>query len=596
MSKSFWVIIITCLSSPVLWGQHFSQKISGELAEALRRNETPDVLVAFAERADLSAAKGLNTKSGKADFVFKKLVETAQKSQRRALELIHAQGASANGLFLVNALAIEKASPQLLAALAELPEVSTISLDPWIPFEAPTPAEPVARDRNGIEWGLEKVGAPLVWDLGYTGQGITIGGADTGYDWEHPAIQTQYRGWAGNAANTLHDYHWHDAIHELNPLNTDDMGNLGTNPCGLSSSRPCDDHSHGTHTMGTMVGDDAQGNQIGMAPGARWVACRNMERGWGKPSTYIECFQWFLAPTDLGGQNPDPGLAPHVISNSWLCPYEEGCTDLAVNELIRTAVVNLRSSGVVVVFSNGNSGPGCSSASLPGAYFEESFSIGATNSQDWIAGFSSRGPVLVDGSNRMKPNVSAPGVSVRSCVLNGEYAWYSGTSMASPHVAGLVALMLSANPALAGHVDAIEDIIEQTAVFIADTLDCSPNSLGNARPNHAYGWGRIDAVGAVAAALQWQPPVSTQSPSGTGPVVRVAPNPVIDAAVFTVEQVVGQAVLEIWDAAGSLVSTSQWTSDGRENIRADLSGQMPGIYFWRVKSEQGSVSGKLLRR
>lgn len=596
MSKSFWAIAIACLASPFLWGQNFSKKISAEVAEAIRRNEAPDVLVAFGEKADLSTAKGLENKVAKADFVFKKLLETAQKSQRQALDLIHAQGASANSLFLVNALAVEKASPQLLAALAELPEVSSISFDPWIPFQAPTPAESAARNRNGIEWGLEKVGALLVWDMGYTGQGITIGGADTGYDWKHPAIQTQYRGWTGDAASTLHDYHWHDAIHELNPLNADDMGNLGTNPCGLSVSSPCDDHSHGTHTMGTMVGDDGQGNQIGMAPGARWVACRNMERGWGKPSTYIECFQWFLAPTDLGGQNPDPALAPHVISNSWLCPYEEGCTDLAVNELIRTAIVNLRLSGVVVVFSNGNSGPGCSSASLPGAYFEESFSVGATNSADQIAGFSSRGPVLVDGSERIKPNVSAPGVDVRSCVLNGGYATYSGTSMASPHVAGLVALMLSANPALAGHVDAIEDILEQTAVFFADTLDCAPNSVGSARPNHAYGWGRIDAVGAVAAALQWQPAVPIHSPSGAGLSVRVVPNPVLNEAVFSVEQAEGQTVLEIWDAAGALVNMHQWVSTGRPSIQADFSGQAPGIYFWRVISEKGSVSGKLLRR
>ena len=147
---------------------------------------------------------------------------------------------------------------------------------------------------------------------GYTGQGAVIAGQDTGYQWDHPALKDQYRGWNGSAAD--HNYNWHDAIHATG------------SSCGADSPCPCDDNDHGTHTMGTMVGDDGGANQIGMAPGARWIGCRNMNAGVGTPTTYIECFEWFIAPTDLAGQNPNPAMAPDVINNSWGCPESEGCS------------------------------------------------------------------------------------------------------------------------------------------------------------------------------------------------------------------------------------------------------------------------------
>ena len=205
----------------------------------------------------------------------------------------------------------------------------------------------------------------------------------------------------------------------------------------MDSQEPCDDQGHGTHTMGTMIGSEGD-NQIGVAPDAQWCACRNMERGYGTPFTYIECFEWFLAPTDLNNENPDPSKAPHVINNSWGCPPTEGCNPDNF-ELMNIVVNNLRAAGIVVVVSAGNDGSGCGSVYTPAAIYEGSFSIGATRSNDTIAGFSSRGPVWSDGSNRLKPNVCAPGTNVRSSVPGGGYDYSSGTSMAGPHVAGLVA-------------------------------------------------------------------------------------------------------------------------------------------------------------
>jgi subtilisin family serine protease len=246
--------------------------------------------------------------------------------------------------------------------------------------------------------------------------------------------------------------------------------------------------------MGTMVGDDGAGNQIGMAPGAKWIGCRNMERGWGTPATYTECFQWFLAPTDLNGQNPDPSKAPDVINNSWYCPPEEGCADPLI---LQSVVENVRAAGIVVVFAAGNSGPGCSSIDAPGAMYDASFTVGATDSGDNIAGFSSCGPVTVDGSNRLKPDVSAPGVNIRSSVPGNGYAGgWSGTSMAAPHVVGAVALLISAHPELKGQVDGIERIIEYTAVPRTNSQSCG-DVPGTEIPNNTYGWGRVDALAAL---------------------------------------------------------------------------------------------------
>lgn len=591
MKKSFFLagLLLPATFLFVSWllpdNETWRDKVDADVLLAAESGRNLEFLVVLQAQADVSAAKLLTTKEAKGEYVFRKLRETAQNTQAPLIRLVQQSGAPYQSFFIVNALLV-KGNAALLQQLAQHSATARIEPNPRTRMQEPIidDASESVQWRNAVEWGIERIGADRVWESGYTGQGVVIGGADTGYEWNHPAIRDTYRGWNGDTVD--HNYHWHDAIHEIDTSN-----GATTNPCGLSTLEPCDDNNHGTHTMGTMTGgEDNMGSKIGVAPGARWVACRNMERGDGTPATYIECFEWFLAPTDLGGNNPLPALAPHVINNSWGCPDSEGCNESNWTTM-QMVVANLKAAGIVVVVSAGNSGPSCSSVNTPAAMFEESFSIGATRNNDTIVSFSSRGPVLVDGSERMKPNVSAPGVGVRSSIRNGGYASFSGTSMAGPHVAGLVALLISANPELAGQVETIETIIEETALPMLSDQNCGDFS-GLQIPNPVYGYGRVDAFAAVQRALEL---VSSTQTAAAPQQIEVFPNPFgaeINLRSHAKEQPLR---LDMYNATGLLVFSRAWPQ-GLAFETISLHGLPSGIYLYRLHSAAGVQSGKLLKR
>lgn len=455
------------------WTQKVDQWVLDNTANG---NET-EFLVFLKEQADLSGAAALPTKDEKGQYVYEQLTAVANRTQPAVTAVLDGLEVEYRPFWVANMIWV-KGDSAVVQTMAQHNSVAHIYANPTVQMEPMPPLDETELIEQAltVEWNIALVNANDVWAAGYTGQGAVIGAQDTGYDWDHPALINKYRGWNGSSAN--HNYNWHDAIHS------------GGGICGANSPQPCDDNGHGTHTAGTMVGDDGGTNQIGMAPGAKWIGCRNMDQGNGTPATYSECYQWFIAPTDLNNNNPDPSMAPHVIGNSWGCPASEGCTDPNV---LLTVVQNVRAAGIVTVHSAGNSGSSCSTVNTPAGIYDESYSVGATTSGDTIASFSSRGPVTVDGSNRPKPDISAPGVGVRSSLPNGAYGSLSGTSMASPHVTGLVALLVSIDPSLAGQVDTLETIISQTAVprFMA-----ACGNDGDDRPNNTYGWGRIDALAA----------------------------------------------------------------------------------------------------
>lgn len=264
-----------------------------------------------------------------------------------------------------------------------------------------------------------------------------------------------------------------------------------------------------------FVGDDGADNRTGVAPDAQWIGCRNMRRNFGNPGSYAECMEFFLAPYPHGGDpftDGDVTLAPHVVNNSWGCPDIEGCFP----DTLAPAVEALRAAGMMMVVSVGNDGPACGTATTPPANYDGVFSVGAATDAGAIVGFSSRGPV----GELIKPDVTAPGDYVRSSVPGGGYGWAGGTSMAGPHVTGLVALLWSADSTLIGDMDATEALICQTAVprpveNVCTTGDEVPEgalasllynpicACGDVTgvPNNVYGCGFIDAGAAVRAAL-----------------------------------------------------------------------------------------------
>jgi len=458
----------------------WSAKVSPRVWADLERGDA-DFLVVLAEQADLSGAASLSSKEEKGSYVVALLRETAERTQGPVLDALRGTGADVQPFWVANFIRVRGGYGALEAA-ARLAAVGAVEPDPLVVIPEPPPEELSAPPvPQAVEWGVAKVNADDVWALGFTGQGVVVGGQDTGYQWDHPALKAMYRGWSGTAAD--HNYNWHDAIHS------------GGGTCGANATAPCDDYGHGTHTMGTMVGTDGGANQIGVAPGARWIGCRNMDVGNGTPASYAECFQWFLAPTDLAGANPDPSRAPDVMNNSWGCPTSEGCTDVNV---LKTVVENCRAAGIVVVVSAGNSGSACSTVTDPPAIYDASITVGNTTSTDAISSSSSRGPVAVDGSNRLKPELSAPGSSIRSSYPGSTYTTMSGTSMAGPHVVGAVALLLSARPDLRGRVDAVEILLTRTAQPLTSTQTCG-GVAGTTVPNNTFGWGRLDVLAALTA-------------------------------------------------------------------------------------------------
>ena len=415
-------------------GVHDSKIAPEVMADTLGGKRT-SVVIFLADQADVSAAYNMKDQDARGWYVYNTLTEHAARTQRDIKSFLTTRGIEFQSFWAANMIVaeVDRSTAEEIAARSDVARVDSNRAARWIEDPAIADRQETTDRPEATEWGVNNVNAPAVWAMGFTGQGIVVANQDTGMLWTHNVIRPKYRGWNGLMAD--HNFNWHDSIHS------------GGGICGANTTEPCDDNAHGTHTTGTTVGDDGNGNQVGVAPGAKWIGCRNMDQGNGTPATYTECFQFFIAPTDLAGNNANPTLRPHVMNNSWTCPFEEGCTTRAELE---TIVNNTEASGIFVEASAGNSGPGCSSVADAPAIYNASFSTGALDISNTIASFSSRGPSTFYNPNLLKPNISAPGVNVRSSTNSSvnSYANFSGTSMAGPHVVGVVALLWSARPQL----------------------------------------------------------------------------------------------------------------------------------------------------
>lgn len=420
------------------------------------------------------------------------LKAASAKAQAPVLKALHSRGMMPTSYWVGQAIAVDLPGAQLewLASQASVKHVHRdrrLTLEPGTPeLNSSVAKDSACSNMSAPTWGVERVQAPAVWAQGVTGQGVVVAGADTGYQWDHAALKGKYRGWNGATAD--HHYNWWDAIR------------TGSNAaCGVAAAQPCDDNGHGTHTMGTMVGDAGNGNVIGVAPGAKWIACRNMNSGFGTLSSYNSCFQFFLEPTRLDGTSGNTALAPNVINNSWGCPTSEGCNNANFAQM-ETVINTLHAAGILVVGSAGNDGSACGTINTPLAIFSATFTVGNTNAGDSMSASSSRGPVTIDGSNRMKPEISAPGSQVCSSYRTGGYATLSGTSMAGPHIVGVAALLMSANPSLRGNPEVVKQIMIATAdPVLGISQDCGDIAVGDV-PNNVGGFGRVNAFAAFELA------------------------------------------------------------------------------------------------
>ncbi len=526
--------------NPTPAGTDSTAAISDRLAAALARAHAPlSFLVVLKEQVDVgavaaqlaaaqqaaSAAASATPTSAATDMLavrralYAQLTAHARTTQAPLRGWLDAHNVPYRAFYLVNMIEVT-GDAELAATLVARPDVARLAGNNaaaaslgQAPASRAAPhgwrivAADVASATQALPWGLVASGAPDVWALGFAGEGVVIASQDTGVDWTHAALRDRYRGWNGSAGAT-HTYNWYD------PFGLDDYG-----PCSLAERagayEPCDDHGHGTHTVGTLVGDAtaAGGDVLGMAPEASWIGCRNMLAGAGTPASYTACFEFFFAPYPQGGDaqtDGRPDLAPDIINNSWGCPPSEGCDD---PNILRQVVETARAAGQMVVASAGNFGPGCSTIVDPIGIYDASFSVGAYGEGGSIAYFSSRGPVSADGSGRMKPDLVAPGVDIYSTGPNQGYFSNSGTSMAAPHVAGAVALLWSAVPALKGNVALSEQIVLQTATPMP-AGGCPAGSV-EAVPNTTYGHGYLNALAAVQMA-QNPPTVRVRATSNGG--------------------------------------------------------------------------------
>ncbi|GAA1739301.1 hypothetical protein GCM10009809_38430 [Isoptericola hypogeus] len=458
-------------------------KVEASVARALTAEKESTFYVVMDDQADLSAAERRKSHTAKAEATVEALQDTATTTQEPVRALLDAEGVGYEPFWIANVLRVTTDDPAVVEQLTARDDVAEIVGEQHYELqdseaspaalasavESATEADGTA-DETGTtaddavtpEWGVADIKADQVWSTyDDRGEGIVIANIDSGVQYDHPALVDSYRGNLGDGTFD-HDYNFYD-------------------PTGTCGDTPCDNNGHGTHTMGTMVGADG----IGVAPGATWIAAKGCEARSCSDASLLAAGQWILAPTDANGQNPRPDLAPNVVNNSW----GGGQTSF-----YGETVAAWNAAGIFDAFAAGNDGDGrtCSTATSPGAQ-QAVYAVGAYDAAGKIASFSGYGPSALDGS--ATPSLSAPGVNVRSTYPGSTYTALNGTSMATPHVAGAVALLWAQAPSLIGNIEGTRTLLDDTARDVED-VRCG----GDADDNNVWGEGKLDVLAAVDAA------------------------------------------------------------------------------------------------
>lgn len=459
MKKTVYVLIALLLIVPSLFSAPVQakgtalesaaeSKINPEVQQLLAEagdGEMVSVIVSLKSQANLSNILDSN-RGQRLTKVINALQNMANATQNHIQALLDTREGEGKvseyqSYWIFNGLEVT-ATTEVILELAARPEVGSITSNEsfFAPqsHEALGPAEP----------NLSLVNAPELWHFGFRGQGIVVANMDTGVSLYHPDLSSNWRGGTNS---------WYD-------------------PSGQHPDQPFDANGHGTQTMGVIVGGDAGGTSIGIAPEARWIAVKIFnDQDIATTAGIHSGFQWLLDPDG----NPSTADAPHVVNNSWTF-QSPGC-DLE----FELDLTSLRAAGILPIFAAGNSGPG-SGTSISPSNNPSAFAVGGTDNADNLYVYSSRGPSSCGEAENIFPELTAPAVGIRTSDLFGLYAYPSGTSLAAPHVAGGLALLLEAFPNLLAS--------EQEAALTNSAVD-----LGIVGADNDFGNGRLD----ISAAYQW---------------------------------------------------------------------------------------------
>uniref|UniRef100_K3X3W8 subtilisin n=1 Tax=Globisporangium ultimum (strain ATCC 200006 / CBS 805.95 / DAOM BR144) TaxID=431595 RepID=K3X3W8_GLOUD len=446
-------------------GVHRTLQQQGTVNIIVTMKDSPDATIQSVQEAEF-ATRGQQIAS-----LVERLEKHSEGSQASVKSILSQESASAAPLYtshesywISNQMYFKGASFELVAKLAALPDIAQIREEQELPHDLPistsTNSSTSALEATN-EWGVTKINVPQVWATGNRGQNIVVSSIDSGVRATHQALKGNFRSTFG----------WYDPERK--------------------AATPYAADGHGTHTMGTMVGSDG----IGVAPGATWITCKgctvnSIGRSTCRESDLLSCAQFITCPTDPTGTTKDCSKAPHIVNNSWGGGQGDNWYQSSVNAW--------HAAGIIPIFAIGNAGPGCQTANTPGDY-SNVISVGNTDINDGLATTSSKGPSV---TGLLKPEVSAPGSEVRSAWSTGDavYNTISGTSMAAPHVAGVVALLLNANPSLKfADVKRILTTTVDTATLKSAGRTCGGTRDGTF-PNNNFGYGRVNALKALNSA------------------------------------------------------------------------------------------------